>query len=113
MEVLCNLQLPGIEEALATLLPQGITPLRLHLDRDGFALDAKAPRVGTVHLTADVAILADRLRLERFKVKGAGLLNGVIETQLQRKLAELDLRQGPLRLSGDSEGHSVHLSWNT
>lgn len=111
MEVSCNLQLPGLEEALAALLPQGVQPLRLSLDAQAFALQAKAPMVGTVDLTADVRVLPDRLRLERFQVKGAGLLNGMIENQLRGKLSALDKRQGPLRLSGDSEGSSVDLSW--
>jgi len=111
VDVLCNLQLPGIEQALAALLPKGVTPLRIHLDQSGFALDAKAPMVGTVHLTAEVSQGDGHLRLHHFLVKGAGVFNGVIETQLHNKIAALDLRRGALRVSGDSEGHSVNLSW--
>lgn len=106
-----NLELPGFQEALASLLPKGITVDAWEMDAETLRLACRAPMVGKVTLTAKVRVTPGRLQLSGFALEGAGLARAMILGKLRDKLSELDIRRDPLRIWGDSDGSVAYLSW--
>lgn len=111
MELQVNLELPGFDEALAHLLPQGIVLHRLQLTAQRLEAEGRAPVLGRLTLTAKVHVGSGRLTLSAFDVRGAGLMNSMVLSQLQKKLRTLDFRSANLRLWGDCDGSFAYLSW--
>jgi hypothetical protein len=113
MHISIDLQLPGLEQVLASLLPKGIRLLGLESRGNVFRADLEAPMVGNCTLTADLQIGANSVSLSRFDLKGAGLAKAFALAAMKRKLAELDEVRGPIRIWGESEGEKLQLSWGT
>lgn len=106
-----NLELPGFQEALAAMLPKGISVASCELDAESLRLACRAPVVGNVVLTAKVRVTPGRMQLSSFALEGASIARSMILGKLRDKLSELDLRRDPLRLWGDSDGSVAYLSW--
>ncbi|MGB0953633.1 MAG: hypothetical protein ACPG31_10430 [Planctomycetota bacterium] len=106
-----NLELPGFQDALADLLPKGITVDACELDENSLRLACRAPLVGKVVLTAKVRVQPGKMQLSSFALEGAGIAKSMILGKLRDKLSELDVRRDPLRLWGDSDGSVAYLSW--
>lgn len=111
MRVRAELDLPGLEDALAGLLPLGVVPLGLDVAPGGLRLRARAPMVGEVVLTAELHQAPGRLTLAGLDLEGAGLARGLILGRLRQAVAGLDRRHGDLRLWGEADGERLHLAW--
>ncbi|TAH34574.1 MAG: hypothetical protein EYC70_16710 [Planctomycetota bacterium] len=111
MLVQMDLDLPGLEETLAAILPLGIQPLRLHWSGRALRLDAKAPFLGAVTLTADVHLQPGSMVLSRFELEGAGLAKAMALQKLREAVSGLDRRWKGLRAYGEPEGDRLHLAW--
>jgi hypothetical protein len=113
MEVSIDLDLPGLGQHLGSQLPLGgmVQPTALRVGASGLELDLKAPMVGAVTLTADLAATRGRLTLSRFDLRGAGLAKGFVLAGLHKKVAELDEEWSGLRAHGEPDGDRLHLLW--
>lgn len=106
-----NLELPGFQDALASLMPKGLLVEGCDLDDQQLRLPCRAPLVGKVTLTAKVRVQPGRMQLSGFALEGAGLAKAMILGKLRDKLSELDLRKDSIRVWGDSDGSTAYLSW--
>jgi len=113
MQILIDLELPGLEQAIASLLPKGIRLLGLETRGKQFRASLVAPMVGDCTLTADLQTQMNALSLSRFNLEGAGLAKSFALAALRRKIAEVDQVRGALRIWGESEGEKLQLSWGT
>jgi len=111
MRLRADLDLPGLEEALAGLLPLGVVPLGLELGPGVLRLRARAPMVGEVVLVARLLQEPGRLTLADLDLEGAGLARGLVLGRLRQAIAGLDRRHGQLHLWGESDGERLHLAW--
>jgi hypothetical protein len=111
MLVQVNLELPGLQEALAGLLPKRVEIEALSFDQRQLRLRGRAPMVGAVSLTAKVKVIPGRMTLSSVDLQGAGLLKALVLSQLRSRLSELDLHSGSFRFWGDCDGSFAYLSW--
>lgn len=111
MQVSLDLDLPGLEEALSELSPFGIRPLRLQLRGERLELEAQAPLLGSVQLTAEARQRPGELVLERFDLAGAGLARSLALQKLREAIAALDRRWKRIRVFGEPDGERLHLAW--
>ena len=108
-----DLDLLGLEGALADLLPAGIKLTKLEVNEQHLKAGLDAPMVGTCTLIADLELSDSEVVLSNFDLKGAGLAKTFALAGLKRKMAEIDLRKSFLRIWGESEGDRLHLNWKS
>ena len=111
MDIALDLDLPGLEQALARLLGDKAEPRKLCLNGDGLRLELEAPFVGRVTLTSRVQTAPGALILSRFAVEDAGLAKAALLGMLQRRIGDLDAKKGPFRIWGEPDGDRLHLVW--
>jgi hypothetical protein len=111
MQILIDLDLPGLEQAIASLLPKGVSLLGLETRGQELRASLVAPMVGKCTLTAALQTRMNALSLSRFNLEGAGLAKPFALAAIRRKLAEVDQIRGPLHIWGESEGEKLQLSW--
>jgi hypothetical protein len=112
MQILIDLDLPGLENSLAELLPAGIRLEGLEARGTQLRANLHAPMVGSCTLTAGLQIAGSQAVLSHFDLEGAGLAKPFALSALKRKIAEVDQRKGGWRIWGDSEGDRLHLNWS-
>jgi len=115
------LGLPGLEEALAQVLPRGLRIDSLRLDAQALRLEGRVP-VGKgplrtqprLVLEADVSLGPGRLALQRFRIQGPlGKLGmSALEGRLREGLSTLDRTFGPLHAWGEPDGERLVLAWD-
>ena len=108
-----DLDLLGLEEALADLLPTGIKLTKLEVNGQQLRAGLDAPMVGACKLIADLGQSDSEIVLSNFDLKGAGLAKPFALAGLKRKMAEIDLRKGFMHIWGESEGNRLHLNWKS
>ncbi len=113
MQILIDLDLPGLESSLEGLLPAGIRMDGLEARGSQLRAQLQAPMVGSCTLTAAIQLNGPQMVLSNFNLEGAGLAKPFALSALRRKLAELDQRRGKFRIWGDSEGNRLHLNWSS
>jgi hypothetical protein len=111
MRVAIELELPGLEEVLADLMPAGVELHGLVLRVAGMRAELRAPMVGACVLTSQVKVEPGTMTLSRFDLEGAGFAKPLALGALRRKLAETDQQRGPWRIWGDSDGDRLQLCW--
>jgi hypothetical protein len=111
MRVHIDTELDGLGDALAKLLPDGVTPTSLHLTKTRLRVEGKVRKSilsKTVALVADVDRFAGGLRVRGFAIEGAmGLGDGAL-ADLKTAIAKLDERIGGFRVKG---GDGIVVSW--
>lgn len=107
-----NLDLPGLEETLAAILPLGVKPERLQFDQQSLRLDARIPFLGSVALTAAVAVQPGSMVLSRFDLERAGIAKALALQKVREAVAGLDRSYRGLRAYGEPDGERLHLTWN-
>ncbi|RMH03859.1 MAG: hypothetical protein D6702_04765 [Planctomycetota bacterium] len=113
MRVSIDLDLEGLEEALADALP---LPSGTRLDgidccRDRLEIALRAPLGRRFVLTARILDRPRERILHDWNLAGAGILRGMILDAIRRRISELEGTWSGLRVWGEAEGDRLHLAW--
>ncbi|HEX9792357.1 MAG TPA: hypothetical protein VGC54_00090 [Planctomycetota bacterium] len=111
MRLRLDLDLEGLEDALAPLLPARMRPESLEIADGRLRLRARAGPLGAVVLLAHVNPRAGGVCLSRFDLEGAGLLKSVALGKLRDRVAGLERTAGAFQLYGESDGSRLHVTW--
>ncbi len=116
------LGLPGLEEALAQVLPRGLRIDSLRLDAQALRLEGRVPvgkgplrTLARLVLEADVTLRPGRLAMGHFRLQGPlGKLGmSALEGRMREGLSTLDRAFGPLHVWGEPDGERLILAWET
>jgi hypothetical protein len=113
MRISIDLDLPGLGDALAKTLLQGVpvAPTSLALTDSSLRIDGVALGVKKVSLTGRVTPIEGGARISDFDVEGASLFKGGVLDALRGRLATLDERSGPFRVKGSADGDELTVRW--
>jgi hypothetical protein len=111
MKIHVDTELEGLGEALSELLPGGATPTALTVKGDSVRLDARAPFVGGVALTAKARSAHGRLVLTDIDFEGSSFLRGTVLSTLRDKIAKLHVEHPPFRVEGAKSGDQIVVAW--
>ena len=114
MRVAIEVDLPGLEHVLASLLGDRFEPTSVqltdtHLRVAGRARLSVASKAVT--LTARVTASAGELRLHDFRLSGALGLGDWTLKRLRGRIAGIDRRAGPFRIRGGAVGDEIVVRW--
>jgi hypothetical protein len=111
MKVEIDAEFLGLGDVLADFLPAGAKPTALKITSTALRLDARAPLVGAVALTARVESAKGRMRLSNFDFEGSSLIRRTVLAGLREKIAGLDVRERQFRVTGVADGEALDVSW--
>lgn len=111
MNVFVDLDLPGLEEALAEFLPAGIEPISIHFDRQRLRIEGRGPLGMNLALVARVETTLGHMTLSDLDFEGPVLANAIVSSKLRRSIADLDIVRGPFRVRGTSDGKRIVVAW--
>ena len=111
MNVFVDLDLPGLEEALAELLPGGIELTSMHFDRQRLRIEGRGPLGMNLAIVANVETTPGQLTLSDVAFEGPVLAHAIVSSKLSRAIADLDVTRGPFRVRGTTDGKSVVVAW--
>ena len=104
-------ELLGLEDAIAPLLPAGVSILELCLEGDTVTAQLKAPVVGACTFSARAQSSQGQFTLSSFSFTGAGFMSSMVLGKIQHAISSVDSTHAPFHIWGEPDGDRLHISW--
>jgi hypothetical protein len=112
MKVHIEGEFEGLGEALAEILPAGVEPTSVRVTQETLRVEGRGPFGIAVALTGRVVHEHGGVRVREIDLEGPAFVRAAALSGLCARIASLDVRSPPLRVRGEDEGRTLHVSWS-